>query len=181
MKRLLNTLLVLISLGLCALCIVQWQREDRYRGHIVDLVKRLEAENRAKVEAQRKVREYEKEIARLTELRAEIEAKLIELTREYNDLSRDSVARGITIAIYMRELMQTQAGFEAAQLALGQGSDAIKERNAAVTSQNDAITRQNELLKQVAAQRDDAITQLNARTREFNELVEKYNKLAKER
>jgi septal ring factor EnvC (AmiA/AmiB activator) len=88
MKRLLTTLLVLISLGLCVVCVVQWQREDRYRGHIADLVKRLEAENRAKVEALRKVREYEKEIARLTEIRAEVEAKLVEVTRDYNDLSR---------------------------------------------------------------------------------------------
>jgi len=181
MKRLLNTLLVLISLGLCALSFEQWRREARLRGHILDLVKRLEAENAAKVEALRKVREYEKEIARLTEIRAEVEAKLVEVTRDYNELSHDSVARGITIAIYMREFMQSQANFEAVRIALGEGGDAIKERNAAVTSQNDAITKQNELLKQVAAQRDDAISKLNARTIEFNELVEKYNKLAKER
>lgn len=181
MKRLLTTLLVLVTLGLCVVCVLQWQRESRYRGHIADLIKRLEAENAAKVEALRKVREYEKEIARLTEIRAEVEAKLVEVTRDYNDLSRDSVARGITIAIYMRELMQVQAGFEAAQLALGQGGEAIKERNTAVTAQNDAIEKQNAMLKQLASERDDAITRLNARTREFNELVEKYNKLAKER
>jgi hypothetical protein len=72
MKRLLLTLLVLISLGLCAVCVVQWQREARLRGHITDLVKRLEAENAARVEAERKVKEYEKEIERLTELRAEV-------------------------------------------------------------------------------------------------------------
>lgn len=181
MKRLLTTLLVLISLGLCVVCVVQWQREDRYRGHIADLVKRLEAENRAKVEALRKVREYEKEIARLTEIRAEVEAKLVEVTRDYNDLSQDSVARGVTIAVYMRELMQMQHGLEAARLAFGKGSEAIKEHNTAVTAQNSAIEKQNELLKQLARERDAAIEKLNARTLEFNELVEKYNKLAKER
>jgi chromosome segregation ATPase len=181
MKRLLLTLLVLISLGLCAVCVVQWQREARLRGHISDLVKRLEAENAARVEAERKVKEYEKEIERLTELRAEVEAKLVEVTREYNDLSGDSVARGITIAIYMRELMQTQANFAAAQSALGQGSAVLKDHNAAVTAQNSAIEKQNALLKQLANERDTAIEKLNARTREFNELVEKYNKLGKER
>lgn len=181
MKRLLNTLLVLISLGLCVVCVVQWQREARLRGHITDLVKRLEAENTLRVEAERKVSEYEKEIARLTELRAEVEAKLVEVTRDYNDISRDSVARGITIAVYMRELMQTQARFAAAQSALTQGSSAMKERNAAVTGQNSAIEKQNELLKQLARERDAAIEKLNTRTREFNEVVEKYNKLAKQR
>jgi len=181
MKRLLATLLVLISLGLCAVSVVQWQREARLRGHIADLVRRLEAENALRIEAERKVREYEKEIARLTELRAEVEAKLIEVTREFNDLSTDSTARGITIAIYMRELMQAQAGLDAARLALGKGADAIRDHNAAVTAQNSALEKQNAMLKQLAAERDAAIEKLNTRTREFNELVEKYNKLSKGR
>lgn len=181
MKRILLALLVFITFGLCALCVYQWRREDRYRGHIADLVKRLEAENAAKVEALRKVREYEKEIARLTELRAEVEAKLVEITREYNDLTHDSVARGITIAIYMREFLQMSAGYSAAQIALGRGGDAVRERNTTVGAQNDAISKQNELLKQLANERDAAISKLNARTRDFNELVEKYNKLAKQR
>jgi uncharacterized coiled-coil protein SlyX len=179
MKRLLITLLILISLGLCGVCIEQWQREARLRGHITDLVKRLEAENALRIEAERKVREYEKEIARLTELRAEVEAKLVEVTRDYNNLSADSVARGITIAIYMRELMQLQHGLEATQLAFGKGTAALKEHNAVVTTQNSAMEKQNELLKQLAEERNDAISKLNARTREFNELVEKYNKLSK--
>jgi len=179
MKRLLTTLLVIISLGLCAVCIVQWQREERLRGHIQDLVKRLEAENTLRIEAERKVREYEREIARLTELRAEVEAKLVEVTREYNELSKDSVARGITIAIYMRELMQMQQGLEATQIAFGKGAEALKNHNSVVTTQNSAMEKQNELLKQLVEERNDAIAKLNARTREFNELVEKYNKLAK--
>jgi len=181
MKRLLITLLILISLGLCAVSVVQWQREARLRGHITDLVKRLEAENALRIEAERKVREYEKEIARLTELRAEVEAKLVEVTREYNDLSADSVFRGITIAVYMRELMQTQANFAAAQSALGKGGSVMKEHSAAVTAQNSAIEKQNEMLKQLAKERDSAIEKLNTRTLEFNELVEKYNKLSKSR
>ncbi len=181
MKRLLTTLLVLITLGLCVVCVVQWQREARLRGHIQDLVQRLEAENTARIEAERKVKEYEQEIERLTELRAEVEAKLVEVTRDYNDLSADSVARGLTLAIYMRELVQTQARLAAAQSALGQGGVVMKEHHAAVTAQNRAIEKQNELLQQLARERDAAIEKLNVRTREFNELVEKYHKLSKPR
>ncbi len=179
MKRLLTTLVIFISLGLCAVCLVQWERETRLRGHILDLVKRLEAENAMRIDAERKVREYEKEIARLTVLRAEMEAKLIEVSREYSQLSADSVARGITIAIYMREVMQMQRGLEATQLAFGKGAEAIKGHNSVVTTQNSAMEKQNELLKQLVDERNDAISKLNARTREFNDLVEKYNKLAK--
>lgn len=179
MKRLLTTLVVFISLGLCVVCLVQWERETRLRGHILDLVKRLEAENAMRIDAERKVREYEKEIARLTELRAEVEAKLVEVSRECGDLSRDSTARGISIAIYMREVAQMQHGLAATQLAFGKGTAAIKDHNAVVTTQNSAMEKQNELLKQLVEERNDAISKLNARTREFNELVEKYNKLAK--
>ena len=181
MKRLLTTLLVVISLGLCVVCLVQWQRETRLRGHILDLVKRLEAENTLRIEAERKVRDYEREIARLTVLRAEVEARLVEVSREYNDLSADSVARGISIAIYMREVAQMQHGLEATQRAFGKEAEAIKSHNSVVTTQNSALEKQNELLKQLVEERNDAISKLNARTREFNELVEKYNKLAKSR
>ncbi len=139
MKRLLTTLLVLISLGLCTVSVVQWQRETRLRGHILDLIKRLEAENAMRIEAERKVREYEKEIARLTELRAEVEAKLVEVSREYNDLSRDSTARGISIAVYMREVAQMQHGLEATQVAFGKGTAALKDHNAVVTTQNSGV------------------------------------------
>lgn len=181
MKRLLIVLLGLISLGLCALSVVQWEREARLRGHIADLIKRLEAENAAKVEAQRKVREYEREIVRINALRAEVEAKLVEVTREFNDLTTDNIARGITIAIYMLELNRSQHGVIAAQGALAQEANSINDRNSAVSGQNAIIDKQNTMLRQLAGERDSAIAKLNARTRELNEVVEKYNKLAKER
>lgn len=179
MKRLLITLLILISLGLCGVILMDWRLETRLRGHILDLVKRLEAENTMRIDAERKVRAYEKEIARLTILRAEVEAKLVEVSRECAALSKDSTARGISIAIYMREVMQMQHGLEATQRAFGKEAAAIKDHNAVVTTQNSAMEKQNALLKQLAEERNDAIAKLNARTREFNELVEKYNKLAK--
>ncbi|MGV3662822.1 MAG: hypothetical protein ACO1TE_21740 [Prosthecobacter sp.] len=181
MKRLLIFLLVLVSLGLCAVSVEQWRREARLRAAIEDLIKKLQAENLAKVEALRKVREYEREIERINALRAEVEAKLVEITREFNDLTTDNVARGITIAIYMLELNHSQLGHEAARIALGQGTNAIQDRNAQVAGQNDTIQKQNVMLRELAQERDSAISKLNARTRELNEVVEKYNKLAKER
>lgn len=181
MKRVLIFLLACVTFGLCGICLVQWQREARMIAQMNDLVRKLEAENAAKVEAQRKVREYEREIERINTLRAEVEAKLVEVTREFNTLTTDNIARGITIAIYMIELNRSQMGYEAARVALGQEGTAIKDRNTAVTGQNTLIEKQNAMLRQVAEERDNAIAKLNARTRELNEVVEKYNKLAKER
>lgn len=181
MKRLLNTLLVIVSLGLCAVCVVQWVREDRLRGHLLDLTKQLEAENTARVEAERKAAEYEKEIERLTILRAEVEAKLLTATEELNAMGADSVARGLTLAFFLKDLVETQAKLAAVEATLAQGTEALKDHNTSVTAQNTTIQKQNDLLKQLVSERDSAIEKLNTRTRELNELVEKYNKLAKSR
>lgn len=181
MKRLLSTLLVIVTFGLCAVCVVQWVREERLRGHIADLAKRLEAENTARVEAERKAAEYEKEIERLTILRAEVEAKLLATTEELTAVGNDSVSRGVTLAIFLNQLVQTQTKLTAMENAVGKGTEALKDQNESVAAQNATITKQNELLKQLANERNAAIEKLNSRTKEFNELVEKYNKLAKSR
>jgi chromosome segregation ATPase len=156
-------------------------REERLRGHIADLAKHLEAENTARVEAERKAAEYEKEIERLTILRAEVEAKLLATTEELTAVGNDSVSRGVTLAIFLNQLVQTQTKLTAMENAVGKGTEALKDQNESVAAQNATITKQNELLKQLANERNAAIEKLNSRTKEFNELVEKYNKLAKSR
>jgi chromosome segregation ATPase len=181
MKRTLHILLILLSLSLCAICIVQWVREEHLRGHILTLQNQLKAENTARIQAERKAAEYAREIERLEALRAEVEAKLLTVTEELGAISADSVARGYTLANFLAERMQTQERLAALENALGKGSEALQKHSTSVTAQNEAITRQNELLKKLVSERDSAIEKLNTRTREFNDLVEKYNKLGKSR
>lgn len=181
MKRILLALLVLISLGLCAVCVLQWQREVQLRARISSLVTQLEAENKQRVQAEQKVYEYEREIERLEGLRAEIETKLLTTTEELRDRTVDQTARGFSLAVIMNEAIRTGTELSALQQLAGQSTSAVTERNAAITSQNAAIEKANTQIKQLARERDEAITQLNNRTQEFNELVEKYNKLGKSR
>jgi hypothetical protein len=181
MQRLLQILLLIVSLGLCAVCVVQWTREARYRGIIEDLSRKLEAENARRIEADRKVDEYAKEIERINTLRAEVEAKLLTVTEELNAMSVDSVGRGFTLANFLAERAEILGKLTALEQNVGKGTEALKQHNSAVTAQNDTIARQNDLLKKLASERDTAIEKLNTRTKEFNELVEKYNKLAKTR
>ena len=181
MQRLLQILLLIVSLGLCAVCVVQWTREARYRGIIEDLSRKLEAENARRIEADRKVDEYAKEIERINTLRAEVEAKLLTVTEELNAMSVDSVGRGFTLANFLAERAEILGKLTALEQNVGKGTEALKQHNTAVTAQNETIARQNDLLKKLASERDTAIEKLNARTKEFNELVEKYNKLAKTR
>jgi chromosome segregation ATPase len=179
MKRALLVLLVLISLGLCGICVVQWQREFRLRAHIAALKDALAEENHKRVEAEAKVEQYGQEIERLTSIRKEIEARLLDLTEEVRNLTDDQSARGFSIAVLMNKAILAENQLDAYKKLAGQGTDALKKHNDTVSAQNSAIEKANAQLRQLAGERDDAIEKLNTLTREFNELVEKYNKLGR--
>jgi len=181
MKRVLLALLVFISLGLCCICLVQWQREFHLRAVITKLSGELVAENELRVEAEDKVEQYGLEIERLNGIRKDIEAKLLIATEEIQKLTADQSARGYSIAVLMNEAIRATSELDAYKKLVGKGTDALKDRNAEVVAQNAAILKANAQIKQLVGERDDAITKLNARLQEFNELVEKYNKLAKTR
>ncbi len=176
MKRFLLFLLALISLGLCAVMYLQWQRETQMLARITDLAHRLEAENKQRVQAEQKVHEYSQEISRLEGLREEIEAKLLTLTEEVKNRTMDQSSRGFSIAVIMNEAIRASSELAALKQVAGHGTEAIQKRNAEVSAQNAAIEKANAQIKQLLSERDEAILKLNARTREFNELVEKYNK-----
>jgi chromosome segregation ATPase len=179
MKPFLISLLILISLGLCGICAVQWKREADLHAQIKDITAQLIAENKLRIEFEEKATRFEQEITRLTHLRAETEAALVVATEQVKDVTSDQTSRGFSIAVLMNELIAANGELNAFKNLAGKGTDAVKQRNAEVTEQNAAIVKQNAQLKQLAGERDNAINQLNARTREFNELAEKYNKLAK--
>jgi len=181
MKAFLFSLLTLIVLGLCGICLVQWQREFVLNAKIDEITDQLIAENKLRIQFEEKAMRFEQEIARISQLRAETEAALLDATEQVQLLTADQTARGYSIAVLMNETLRATAELTAYKQLAGKGTEAIKERNTEVSAQNEAIAKANAALKQLAAERDDAITKLNARTQEFNALVEKYNKLAKER
>lgn len=179
MKTLLQALLVIISLGLCAVCVVQWTLEARLRDHINGLNKQLVSENEARIEAERKNAEYVREIERLETLRAEANARLNEALEELSLGVCTEYGHRYALAVAESELASARAETAAVLKQLGSEAGSIKDFNASVQAQNEAIEKQNALLKKLVAERDDAVTKLNARTKEFNELAEKYNKLVR--
>ncbi len=179
MKKTLITLLILTALGLCGLSVAQWRREAQLREEIRILSAHLTAENKLRVEAEEKVAAGEQEIQRLTQLRADTEAKLIEVTSELTDTRTDHLQRGVSIALLSGEFVRHRARADAAEAALAEAISALANRNDGASTQNTAIETANERLKQVTAERDQAIKELNTRTRSYNELVEKYNKLVR--
>ncbi len=179
MKKLLTALLLISSLALCGLSVVQWQREAALRGRIEEITRLLHEENQLRVATEEKAATYEKEIARITQLRADTETRLLEVTDELNLTQADQLQRGYSLAVLAAELIQARATVDAAEKRLTETTSAIANRNDDVTAQNTAIQEANARLKQLATERDKAITELNARTKAYNDLVEKYNKLAK--
>lgn len=181
MKAFLFTLLTLIVFGLCGICVVQWKREFVLNARIDELTTMLVAENKLRIEFEEKSLRLEQEINRITALRAETEAALLDATEKVQQLTTDQSARGFSIAVLMNEVRASRVELESYRLLAGKGTDAVKDRNAEVGAQNAAIEKANTALRQLATERDELVGKLNARTQEFNELVEKYNKLAKER
>lgn len=181
MKSFLFSLLTLFVLGLCGVCALQWQREHVLNERVDALVDELIAENQKRLELEEKAGRFEKEIERLTTLRSETEASLLEAMAKLDELTVDQGARGYSIGFWMKTAQQAQAESSTSAQLAGKTSEAIKDRNTEVGAQNEAIEKANVALRKLASERDDLIAQLNARTQEFNALVEKYNKLSKQR
>ena len=181
MKTFLYWLLVLIVLGLCGVCADQWRREFKLHRRIDELTEMLIAENKLRIEFEEKAQRFEQEISRISHLRTEIEAALLDATEKVQMLTEDQKGRGYSLALWMKEATLLKSEVDAFKQLAGKGTDAIKDRNTEVSAQNEAIEKANANLRLLVGERDDLINKLNARTKEFNELVEKYNKLAKER
>lgn len=179
MKKTLTILLLTTTLALCGLSIVQWKREAELRSEIQSLFSQLQAETQLRIETQEKAAALELEIARLTQLRADTEAKLIAVTEELTLTQTDQLQRGVSIALLANEFAQARSQAQLAEQRLAETTAAMANRNEDVTGQNTAITTANERLKKLTAERDNAITELNTRTKAFNDLVLKYNNLVK--
>ena len=180
MKGILYTLLTLIVMGLCGVLGYQWKREFLLNARITELTAALLAENKLRLEFEEKADRFEKEIARISHLRLETEAALLDATETVQQMTLDQSARGYSLALWMNEAQATQTELEAYKKLAGEGTDALKNRNTEVGAQNEAIKQANDNLRKLVSERDDLIGKLNARTKEYNELVERYNKLAKQ-
>lgn len=151
MKNLPVTLLIALALALCAVCVAQWRRESVFRHRLAEAGALLKAEVEACREIAGKAAGFEQEIARLTQLRADTEAKLVEVTDELT-ATRQRIAG---------------AGAEAAEHAR------------AVEAQNAAIVEANTRLEAVTSERDRLVEELNRRTRAYNELMARQNRGAR--
>jgi len=178
-KRLLTTLLILTALSLCGLSALQWQRETELRQQLRETIVQLEAENTLRIKTEEQNHNYKLEIERISKLRAETEAKLLDVTQELNLTQTDSFYRAYSIAILTQELSVKHQENTLLTEKITQLSKSLETYQSSIQGENNTITEANRRLQQLITERDDAIKELAARTKAFNELAEKYNRLIK--
>ena len=160
---------MVVTLGLCGVAVVQWHREAVFRGHLDELGRRLGEESRLRAEAVAQGEAFGREIERLTALRADTEAKLLEMTARVQSLEARPPVDDAKTAVLEAEAERLRAGAVEAR-------EALAARVATMAEQNAAIERANLQLKAVSAARDEAMAKLNERTRAYNELMAKQAK-----
>jgi len=178
-KKLVQGLLMISVLALCGLCVAQWWREARYRQAVESLHGQLDDEHRLRVEAEKKITALEQENARIIQLRADTEAKLLELSETFRLTQEDQLQRGTSIILLTNEMLLAKEKALALDLALKNARAALAAQSNAVGGSNEIISAANERLKKLTAQRDAAIREANERTKAYNELAAKYNKLVR--
>jgi len=174
MKKVVLGLLFASVLGLCGLSVLQWLREARLRQANERLHGQLDDEHGMRVEAEKKVAALEQENARITQLRMDTEAKLLELSETYRLTQEDQLGRGASIIILTNEMLKAQSKVSALEVALSRAQEQVTANDSTTV-----ISEANERLKKLTAERDEAIRQANERTKAYNELAAKYNKLVR--
>ena len=160
-----------VTLALCAVCVAQWAREASFRARMNELERDLAGPGRLRAEAVAQAEVFTQEIERLTTLRADTEARLLEMTARVQELEQANRPRDEKLAALESEVMQLRDEAGAAREALARSTAAVAGQNSAVEEHNAIIEKASTQLKKVTAERDEAIEKLNARTRAYNELV----------
>jgi chromosome segregation ATPase len=168
-----------VTLALCALCVAQWAREASFRARMNELERDLVGQGRLRSEAVAQAEVFTQEIERLTTLRADTEARLLEMTARVQELEQANRPRDEKLAALESEVTQLRDEAGAAREALARSTAAVAGQNSAVEEHNAIIEKASTQLKKVTAERDEAIEKLNARTRAYNELVNAQRKTAR--
>jgi chromosome segregation ATPase len=178
-KRFLAVSLMGVTLALCAVCVAQWAREAFFRGRINELERDVAGQGRLRAEAVAQAEVFTKEIERLTTLRADTEARLLEMTARVQAMEQEQGLRDEKRDALESEVQQLRAEGVAAREVLARSTAAVASQNNAVEEHNAIIEKASTQLKKVTAERDEAIEKLNARTRAYNELVNAQRKTAR--
>lgn len=166
MNKFLPNLLIFFSMALCGLCVWQWAREGKLTAEKINLHQQIYT-NKVTIQGlEVNVKKLHGDVDRLEKVRAELNdtiktntAKILDLERLADKLTRDNAALEDTIATY---------------------KDALDTANERIKAQNEDIKKQNDLIREVAQQRDEKVGELNKMIEDYNKVVKDYNKIVED-
>ena len=163
MKNLLQNLLILLAMCLCALCAWQWFVQTR-----------LHNEGEA---LQDTLAKRTSEIQGYTNSIKNMDSEIAGLSTRVNELKRAATTNEEAAAEQKREILRLTKSSAVMSNEIVQYKDIVDKLEARLKEAGDGISKQNEIIKQVAAARDDAIKRYNDSIKERDALAEKYNNL----
>lgn len=154
MRNILQNMLILVALSLCALAAVQWHREAELRQKLQSVSDDVQHKSETIQQLQKNIRLAEAEIDRLGNLRSGIAA-----TAESNRL----------------EIGALRKQLDAAGSEVERSAKQIEGFKSALQRANDNIQRQNETTKKLADERNEAVIKFNTLVEKYNDLVNRWN------
>ena len=158
MKNPLQTLLMLLALGLCGLCTWQWHSQVLQRKDMTELAQ-------ANYDQAMAIQGYTNSINALDRQIGQMDGRITEL--------RETIKSNSVVIFGLREENNRVS------LQLNEYSNAVVTLQTQIKQSNETIIRQNEAVKSLVAERDDFVNRLNESIKERNAIVEKYNELVK--
>ena len=162
MNKLILNASVLLSLALCALCLVQWKRESKLTLEKAKLTHDVYTNKVIIQNLEVTLRSLQDEVQRLEGVRTMQEATLK------------------TNAVRIKELQiqLTKAEEERDQKAtlVEQYSAALEEANSNIKQLNEAVINRDEAIKQLVAEREQRVEEYSKLAGEYKKLADEYNK-----
>jgi predicted RNase H-like nuclease (RuvC/YqgF family) len=172
MKNFHQSLLIVLALCLCGLCIYQWDIQMQQR-------KKITTSNQLLYDKAVAIQDYTNHIA-------EMDGQIAQMSKSILDLNNTIKSNAVTELEQRRAIGQLRTLNDSLTNDMAQYKEAVDKLEAKLKEAYEGIKKQNDAIKEVVAQRDefvkkynDSIKDRNGVVSNYNDLVAKYNDLVK--
>jgi uncharacterized coiled-coil DUF342 family protein len=163
MKNLQQNLLMLLALGLCALCAWQWYVQTLLHNEGAAL--------------QKTIFKQATQIQGYTNSIKNMDAEIAGLSTRINELKQAAMTNEQAASEQKREILRLRSAGDMMSNQIVQYKEVVDKLEERLKEASEGIQKQNDAIKQLVAGRDDAIKKYNDSIKERNALAEKYNGL----
>lgn len=163
MKNFLQNLLMVLALGLCALCAWQWYVQTRL--HLMGQALQRTVFNQAAA-----IQGYTNSISNM-------DAEIAGLSTRISELKQTAMTNEMLAAEQKHDILRLRSSSELMSNEIVQDKEVVDKLEAKLKEASEGILKQNDAIKQLAAERDAAIQKYNDSIKDQRALAEKYNSL----